>query len=173
MSWKDILKLSFDTKGNTYESPKFEEGVLGPAMALAEKRNSTLYLALSQGYSDNDGFIFDSLEEANSERKDEVITIKPTDKKTLLEGVSLYKKIKEKLDFNGKLKDQSKNALPMLVDNFFRGREVVPEKIYFYLDEAYNVAFAAKLDDLDSEKLTEQMQEILEELEYLLQVTEA
>ena len=43
MSWRDILKIALDKKGNSYGRPQWLDGPLtGPAMVLAEKRETTI-----------------------------------------------------------------------------------------------------------------------------------
>ena len=133
-------------------------------MVLAEKKGIPLY-GLRYDRSDIDGYIFDELDEADD--INDFITIQPTDKKTLLEGISLYKKIQE-IDFTDTLEDQGKNTLQMLVDNFFRGKEVSPRRIYDYLKDALDVMkFSDVALEEDPKKLKEQMEEILEELSYM------
>lgn len=164
MSWKEILKASLDAKGNTYSETQWVDNFLGPAMVLAEKRGIPLYgIKATSTFGDEiDGFIFDEMDDMTN-----VITIQPTDKKTLLEGVSLYKKIQE-IDFTDRLEDQDRNTFQMLVDNFFRGKEVSPNRIYDYLDNALGVMTYGDVSmEEDPQKLKEQMQEILEELSYM------
>ena len=168
MSWKNILKASLDAKGNSYSEPKWiDTDFLGPTMVLAEKRGTPLYVY--NLYSDEQmGYLFDNLEEAQKfAENDKIITVEPSDRKTLLEGVSLYKKIEE-IDFTDRLEDQDRNALQMLVDEFFRGKNISPRLIYDYLYEALVVMTYGDVSmEEDPQKLKEQMQEIVEELEYL------
>jgi hypothetical protein len=171
MSWKNILKVSLDAEGNSYSEPKWidEDNFLGPTMVLAEKRETPLYVYMVYNYSDEQaGYLFDNLEEAKKYAgNDKIITVEPSDRKTLLEGVSLYKKIQE-IDFTDRLEDQERNTLQLLVDDFFRGKNINPRRIYDYLDDALDVMTYGDVSmEEDPQKLKEQMQEIVEELEYL------
>jgi len=169
MSWREILKIALDTEGNSYGGDKWLEGPLtGPAMVLAEKRETPMYVI----YLDHeDGLMYDDLKQAkevSSQGGGDITVIKPTDKKTLMTGLNLYKVIAEGQDVDEQTKDYTPEALEVKIGEYLEGK--VKSGIIYRALEAASYAtssFSGYYGSDDKEKVKEQLQEVLEELYYM------
>ncbi len=175
MSWKEILKIALDKEGNTYGQDKYLDGPLtGPAMVLAEKKQTPIYVVYDQvsyeGYQD--GFLYDNLEEAKKVAKgNKIITVKPTDKKTLMIGLDLYEVAYNEQDFENFTQDFSPSAFGIVIDNYLKGKSTVYDSksqlIYNALKDALLASRYFSGYEEDTEKVKEQLEEVLEELDWM------
>ena len=172
MNWKSILKLSLDKEGNTYAQGKYLDGPLtGPAMVLAEKRQTPIYVVYDKlGRSGEEGFIYDTLEEAKEDAKGgEIITVKPTDKKTLMVGLDLYRKMHKK-DYNEYM-SYDPNEVQNIINDYLKGADQGysdgSRLIHYVLTEALLASKNLSYYGEDNENAKEQLEEILEELDYM------
>ena len=167
MSWRDILKIALDKKGNSYGRPQWLDGPLtGPAMVLAEKRETPIYVIY---LDDEDGIMYDNLEEAKRwARGNKIITVSPTDKKTLMTGLDLYRVIAEEQDFDEQTDDVSPEALRISADKYLRG-ELKSYTVFNALENASYAtqSFSGYYSAEDKEKVKEQLKEVMEELDYM------
>ena len=176
MNWKSILKISLDKEGNTYSQGKYLYGPLtGPAMVLAEKRQTPIYVVYVESVlGSEDGFIYDTLEEAKEEAKEDasgtkIITVEPTDKKTLMLGLDLYRKMHKK-DYNEYM-SYDPNEVQNIINDYLKGADQGysdgSRLIHYVLTEALLASKNLSYYGEDNENAKEQLEEILEELDYM------
>lgn len=164
MSWKDILKVSLDKEGNKYREPKHSEGPLtGPAMVLAEKARRPIYVVYTEHY-DEAGFLFNTLEEAKEVDEGKIITVKETDKKTLMAAFKLYKEIAKEERVVDPL---NPNKTQILINNYLSGKEEATS--HDVHDELYDAIphYSDVGDSLEMEKLKMRLVEVLEEIHWM------
>jgi len=171
MSWKEILKIALDKEGNSYGNDKWLEGPLtGPAMVLAEKRETPMYVLY---LDDEDGLMYDDLkqaEEASSKGGGDITVIKPTDKKTLMVGLDLYRKMHKK-DYEDYMKDYNPNEVQIIINDYLKGADQGynggSRLIYSFLQDALLASENLSFHGEDNENAKEQLKEVLEELDYM------
>jgi len=172
MNWKEILKIALDKEGNSYGQTEYLDGPLtGPAMVLAEKRQTPIYVVYDDvGPNDENGFIYDTLEEAKEEAKsDKIITVKPTDKKTLMVGLDLYRKMHKK-DYEDYM-SYNPDELKIIINDYLKGADqgyndgsrLIHSLLQAALLASENLSFHGE----DDENAKEQLKEVLEELDYM------
>ncbi len=169
MSWKDILKVSLDKEGNKYREPKHLNAVLtGPAMVLAEKARRPIYVLSYEPHGGDFGYMFDTLEEAKEMDKgnNKIITVKETDKKTLMAAFKLYKELakEERTDETSAL---NANKTQIEINNYLRGKEdAYAFNVYEELEDAIQ-RYDDGHDSLEEKKLKEQLKQALKEIDWM------
>jgi hypothetical protein len=125
---------------------------------------------VESGLSNENGIIYDTLEEAKENAKGgEIITVKPTDKKTLMVGLDLYRKMHKK-DYEEYM-SYKPNELQIIINDYLKGADQGyndgSRLIYELLKDALLASENLSFHGEDNENAKEQLKEILEELDYM------